>query len=200
MSSKPKKDAPETDEAPKKKGGKGKFLMIMLVAVLVGGGGVGAGLWAMGFLSPPAEAGTHTTPNPELAARDDASSSAIEEATQKVREGGKPDPHVFQASYYEVEKNFTSNLRGGQAFVQIGIGMSTYYDKEVVIKRVEKHEMAIRSAVLMTLAEQDPLVLASTEGRENLRKALKEAVNNVLTIKEGFGGIEEVFFTSFVTQ
>lgn len=199
MSSKAKKDAPEVDEAPKKKG-KGKFLMIMLVAVLVGGGGVGAGLWAMGFLSPPAEAGTHSTPHPELSPRDDASSSAIDEATQKVREGGKPDPHVFQASYYQIENNFTSNLRGGQAFVQIGLGMSTYYDKEVVIKRVEKHEMAIRSAVLMTLAEQDPLILASTEGRENLRKALKDAVNNVLTIKEGFGGIEEVFFTSFVTQ
>ncbi len=199
MSSKTKKDAPETDEAPKKKG-KGKFLMIMLVAVLVGGGGVAGGLWAMGFLSPPAEAGTHTTPNPDLSPRPDASSAAIEEATQKVREGGKPDPHVFQASYYQIENNFTSNLRGGQAFVQIGLGMSTYYDKDVVIKRVEKHEMAIRSAVLMTLAEQDPLVLASSEGRENLRKALKDAVNNVLTIKEGFGGIEEVFFTSFVTQ
>ncbi len=200
MSSKTKKDAPETDEAPAKKKGKGKLLLILLVALLVGGGGGVGGLWAMGFLSAPAEAGTHSTPQPELAPRDDASSAAIEEATQKVREGGKPDPHVFQASYYAMANNFTSNLRGGQAFVQIGLGMSTYYDKEVVIKRVEKHEMAIRSAVIMTLAEQDPLMLASTEGRENLRKALKDAVNNVLTIKEGFGGIEEVFFTSFVTQ
>lgn len=198
MSSKAKKDAPEGEEAPKKKG-KGKLLMILVAALVVGGGGVGGGLWAMGFLSAPAEAGPRVH-HPELTARDDASSAAVEEATKKVREGGKPDPHVFQASYYQIENPFTSNLRGGQAFVQIGIGMSTYYDKEIVLKRVEKHEMAIRSAILMTLAEQDPLVLANAEGRENLRKALKDAVNNVLTIKEGFGGIEEVFFTNFVTQ
>lgn len=201
MSSKAiKKDAPAVEEAPKKKKGIGKLLMFLVVAIVVGGGGVGGGLWAMGFLTPQAaEAGVHVE-QPELIARDDASSAAVEEATRKVREGGKVDPHVFQASYYELEDKFTSNLRGGQAFVQIGVGMSTYYDKEVVLKRVEKHEMAIRSAILMTLSDADPLALANAEGRENLRKALKDAVNSVLTIKEGFGGIEEVFFTSFVTQ
>ena len=75
------------------------------------------------------------------------------------------------------------------------IGSHTAGDHERV-----KVVAAIMFKVLMTLAEQDPLVLASVDGRENLRKALKDAVNNVLTIKEGFGGIEEVFFTSFVTQ
>ena len=197
MSSKAKKDAP-AEEAPKKKG-KGRLLLLLAIAIIFGGGGVGAGLWAMGFIGG-GEGGGHEAEHPELVARDDASASAIAEATEKARRGGKVDPHVFQASYYEMEEKFTSNLRGGQAFVQIGIGMSTYYDKEVVLKRVEKHEMAIRSAILMTLAEQDPLVLANAEGREALRKALKDAVNNVLTNKEGFGGIEEVFFTTFVTQ
>jgi flagellar FliL protein len=60
--------------------------------------------------------------------------------------------------------------------------------------------MAVRSAILMRLSEQDPLELASGEGKEKLRQSLKKSVNDVLTIKEGFGGIEEVFFTSFVTQ
>ena len=203
MTTKVKKDAaPAAEETPpKKKGGKGRLILFLAFAVIFGGGGVGAGLWAMGFLAPGGggESG-HQVAEPELMARDDASSAAVAEATEKVRGGGKIDPHVFQASYHEIPKGFTSNLRGGQAFVQIGLGMSTYYDKEVVLKRVEKHEMAVRSAVLMVLADQDPLVLATNDGREKLRKALKDAVNNVLTIKEGFGGIEEVFFTSFVTQ
>jgi flagellar protein FliL len=202
MTTKVKKDAaPAVEEAPpKKKRGKGRLILFFAIAVVFGGGGVGAGLWAMGFLSPGSAEGGHHIAEPELVARDDASAAAVAEATEKVRSGGKIDPHVFQASYHELPKNFTSNLRGGQAFVQIGLGMSTYYEKDVVLKRVEKHEMAIRSAVLMVLADQDPLVLATGEGREKLRKALKDAVNNVLTIKEGFGGIEEVFFTSFVTQ
>jgi flagellar FliL protein len=197
MTTKAKKDAP-TEEGPKKKGGKGKLLLFLALAVILGGGGVGTGLWAMGFIGGGGE--SHRNAEPELVARDDVSAAAVAEATEKVHRGEKPDPHVFQASYKEIEKSFTSNLRGGQAFVQIGLGMSTYYDKEIVLKRVEKHEMAIRSAVLMVLADQDPLVLATSEGKEKLRKALKEAVNAVLTIKEGFGGIEEVFFTNFVTQ
>jgi flagellar FliL protein len=202
MTTKVKKEAPPVEEAPpKKKSGKGRLFLFLAFAVIFGGGGVGAGLWAMGFLSTGATGeGGHRIPEPELVARDDASAAAVSEATEKVRNGGKIDPHVFQASYHEIPKGFTSNLKGGQAFVQIAIGMSTYYEKDVVLKRVEKHEMAIRSAILMVLAEQDPLVLATGEGKEKLRRALKDAVNSVLTIKEGFGGIEEVFFTNFVTQ
>ncbi len=195
MSTRAKKDAPApAEEAPKKKKGLGRLLLFAGLAVVLGGGGAGAALYASGWLEP---GGAHVD-QPQLVPRDDASSEAVAAATEKARTG-KVDPHVFQASYHEMEKNFTSNLRGGQAFVQIGVGVSTYYDKKV-LERLKKHEMAVRSAILMTLAEQDPLVLASAEGKEKLRQSLKKAVNDVLTIKEGFGGIEEVFFTSFVTQ
>jgi flagellar FliL protein len=195
MSSKAKEAAaPEAAAGKKKKGGLGRFVMLMGLGIVLGGGGLGAALYASGWL---ATGGAHVD-QPHLVPRDDAGSEAIAAAQEKAK-SGKPDPHVFQASYHEMEKPFTSNLKGGQAFVQIGVGMSTYYDKRV-LERLKKHEMAVRSAILMTLAEQDPLVLASGEGKEKLRQSLKKAVNDVLTIKEGFGGIEEVFFTSFVTQ
>jgi flagellar protein FliL len=196
MSTKAKKEAPAPAEAPqpaKKKKGIARLLIFATIAIVLGGGGIGAGLYASGWLDTGG-----LVDQPHLVPREDASSDAIAAATEKAK-SGKVDPHVFQASYHELEKNFTSNLRGGQAFVQIGVGMSTYYDKRI-LDRLKKHEMAIRSAILMTLADQDPLVLASADGREKLRSSLKDAVNRVLTIKEGFGGIEEVFFTSFVTQ
>ena len=69
-----------------------------------------------------------------------------------------------------------------------------------MIENLDKHEMAIRSAILMVLSEQDPIAIATSEGKEALRQQLKNAVNRVLTNKEGFGGIDEVHFTSFVTQ
>ena len=178
----------------KKKGMKGKLIKLMLVIVL-GGGGIGAALYASGWLAP----GTGEDPHkPHLVAREDASAEAIAEATGRAH-AGRVDPHVFQASYHPMEQNFTSNLRGGEAFVQIGLGVSTYYD-ERVFERLKKHEMAVRSAILMTLSQQDPLVLATPEGKEALRQSLKNAVNGVLTNKEGFGGIDEVYFTTFVTQ
>lgn len=194
MSSKAKDAAAPDAAGKKKKGGLGRLVMLMGLGIVLGGGGLGAALYASGWLST---GGTYVD-HPHLVPREDASSEAIAAAEEKAR-AGKPDPHVFQASYHEMEKPFTSNLKGGQAFVQIGVGMSTYYDKRV-LERLKKHEMAVRSAILMTLAEQDPLVLASAEGKEKLRQSLKKAVNDTLTIKEGFGGIEEVFFTSFVTQ
>jgi flagellar FliL protein len=193
MSRNAKREAPEDAAPPKKK--KGKLFLMLGLVVLLGGGG-GAALYASGVLVPT-NAG-HDADRPQLVARSEASSSEVAEAMERARQG-QVDPRVFQATYHTLADNFTSNLRGGQAFVQIGIGVSTYYD-EAVIENLEKHEMAIRSAILMVLSEQDPIAIATAEGKEALRQELKNAVNRVLTNKEGFGGIDEVHFTSFVTQ
>ena len=195
MSSKAKKDAPEAGAAtPKPKKRLGRLLILLVGALVLGGGGLGAALYASGWLAGGGEEANH----PHLVARDDVSAEQVAAATERAH-AGHVDARVFQATYHTMEQNFTSNLRGGDSFVQIGIGVSTYYD-ERVIEHLEKHQMAIRSAILMTLSQQDPLVLATPEGKEALRQALKNAVNAVLTSKEGFGGIDEVFFTSFVTQ
>ena len=188
-----KKDAPAAEVSQKKPRRIGRLLMMLFGAIVLGGGGLGATLYASGVL----DTGGHDN-RPHLVPRDDVSSAQLAEAETLAR-SGRIDARVFQATYHRMADNFTSNLRGGTSFVQIGLGVATYYD-ERVIENIEKHEMAIRSAVLMTLSEQDPAAVASAEGKEQLRQALKNAVNTVLTNKEGFGGIEEVFFTSFVTQ
>ncbi len=113
--------------------------------------------------------------------------------------GGHVDPLRYKVSYYPIEESFTSNLKDGEGLVQIGIGVSTYYD-ERVFQNVERHQMAIRSAVLLTLADEDASELASPGGKEELKADLKGAINSVLKAKEGFGGIDDVYFTSFVMQ
>jgi flagellar FliL protein len=60
--------------------------------------------------------------------------------------------------------------------------------------------MPIRSAVLMVLADQDSFALQTPEGKKALQKQLKDAINQVLISKEGFGGIDDVYFTSFIIQ
>lgn len=195
VSKKPGDDAEAAP--PKKKGGKMKKLVMLLGGViLLGGGGAGAALWATGW--PGAEHGGEDPNQPHLVPKDEASADEVAAAKRAAHEG-HVDAHVFQATYFALPQPFTSNLKGGQAFVQMGLGISTYYDERVV-ERVKKHDMAIRSAILMALSQADPLEVATAEGKEHLRQTLKNAVNNVLTSKEGFGGIDEVFFTSFVTQ
>lgn len=188
----------DTEAKPAKKPGKMKKVLLLLGLVLaIGGGGIGAGLYASGGISgaaAPAE-----DPNlPKLVVREGVDAAAVAEARARARNGA-PDPRVFQATYYPLEGNFTSNLAGGDAFVQIGIGVSTFYD-ERAIANLQTHEMAVRSAILLTLSEQDPAEITTLSGKQALKAALKDAVNGVLTNREGFGGIDDVYFTSFVTQ
>lgn len=187
----------ETITPPKKTRGKLKKILFVAVGVAaLGGGGAGAALWA-GLI--PTGQGPAVDPNvPQLVPREGVSASAVEAAAAKAK-AGRPDPRVFKPTYYPLEQSFTSNLRSGDAFVQIGLGVSTFYDERVP-SNLKTHEMAVRSAVLMTLSEQDPGEIASAAGKRKLKQALRDAINEVLTNREGFGGIDDVYFTSFVTQ
>jgi len=190
----------ESENAPKKKSGKKKFLLLTLLLVGVGGGGVGAGLYASGMLPTQANRGLmQVDPRlPQLVLRE--GTSQAEAAKYHSVQGDKsPDPRKFKASYYPLEQNFTVNLRDAEGFVQLGLGVSTFYDQRV-LENVKAHEMAIRSAVLLTLSDQDSVALATPQGKDQLRKDLKKAVNDVLKAKEGFGGIDDVYFTSMVMQ
>ena len=55
-------------------------------------------------------------------------------------------------------------------------------------------------AIILALSEADPVEITTLSGKEALKNALKDAINRVLTNREGFGGIDDVYFTSFVTQ
>jgi flagellar protein FliL len=191
----------QTEAAPpkkKKKRGKKKLLLILFTLLLVGGGGAGAGLYAMGQIPLGENASEEDSHLPQLVVRDGVSETAAAHGRARARRGS-PDPRIFEASYIPLEANFTSNLRGGEGFVQIGLGVSTFYG-EPVIEHLHTHEMAVRSAILMTLSEQDPAAITTLQGKQALKQALRNAINEALTIREGFGGIDDVYFTSFVTQ
>lgn len=189
----------ETEKPAKKPGKMKKLLLLGALVLIVGGGGVGAGLYATG--GGLTAKGDHppVDPNqPQLVVKDGVDPG---EAARLASSNGdtSPDPRKFKASYYRIADNFTANLADGETFAQIGLGVSTYYD-ERVFENVKLHEMAVRSAVLMTLTDQDPIALSTPQGKLKLQQALKKAVNEVLKDKEGFGGIDDVHFTSFVIQ
>jgi flagellar FliL protein len=180
--------------APKKKKGKKKLILLLLVVLLGAGGGYYA-MYGLPGSGAHAEADPHAD-EPQLVVREGATASASVRAQART---GRPDPRVFQTTYIPLEGNFTSNLRGGDNFVQVGLGLSTFYDDHVK-ESVERNMMAIRSAIILTLSEADPVEITTLSGKEALKDALKNAINRVLTNREGFGGIDDVYFTSFVTQ
>jgi flagellar protein FliL len=187
--------APAPDEAPKpkkkKKGKKGLFLI--LGVLLLGGGGAGA------FIASPSLFGTKAEDAqgkdlPQLLAKGSKPKAAEGEGG-----GGGGDGPKYESSYFQLEKDFTSNLKDSSHLIQVGLAVSTPYD-EKVIEHLKGHELAVRSAVLMTLSDTDEEQIFSTEGKRDLQRRLVKAINDVLKEKEGFGGVGNVYFTNFIVQ
>ena len=174
---------------PKKKGGGLKKIGLAVAGVAVlAGGGAAAGIYASSAGLIGAKPVAHEDPNtPKLVHKEEGAAG----------QPGKTS--AYQASYYEIEKSFTANLLDTDGFMQASIGVATNYD-ERVLENVKKHELPIRSAVLLTLSDQEAEVISTPVGKAQLLKALKVAINKVLVEKEGFGGISDVYFTSFVIQ
>ena len=195
-------DTTETEAKPKKKGGAKRMLLIGGGAIMLIGGGVGAGLYAsgMGLTGDHAKAPAEDPNIPKLVPKEGVEGANTHLPAKGAQgEEPSPDPTKYQATFYPIEQSFTSNLRDSDGFVQLGIGVSTFYDNRV-IENLKKNDMPVRSAVLMTLADQDAFVITTPEGKKLLQGALKDAINDVLKSREGFGGVDSVYFTSFIIQ
>ncbi|MEY8881704.1 flagellar basal body-associated protein FliL [Donghicola sp. XS_ASV15] len=191
-------------DAPKKKGKLLKIILMILGFLLFLGGGFAGGVYYAGMQMSPSEEVLRLVERTNGEGGEGGEEGG--EGEGEEGEGGPqkmvkdiPETPVFQTSYYEFPDTLTTNLKGSRRFLQVGIGMSTQYDASV-ITNVETHAMAIRSdflAVISGFSEDD---VAGMDGRDRLAEAMKDAVNKRLEQLEGFGGIENVFFPSFVLQ
>ena len=132
-----------------------------------------------------------------------------EHGEKKDEAGGKPPcgpkkkkvevEAEFATTYYDFPGTFTANLKNSRHFIQVTIALSTQYDDQV-ITNVKAHEPALKSAVIGTLADCTDEDIVGIEAKQKIAGRIRDAINEVLMKKTRFGGIEEVHFTSFVTQ
>lgn len=122
-----------------------------------------------------------------------------EDGLPKKKVKPAPEKELFVTSYYTFPDALTTNLAESRRFLQISIGISTQYD-ESVIKNVEAHQLALRSDVLGVLSSFTEEQASSKAGRDALANDIRDAMNRRLEELEGFGGVENVFFPSFVLQ
>ncbi len=208
----------DAGEAPAKKGGKKKLIMIAGAVVLLGGGGAAGGFYVAGSLNH-GKAGPMEDPNKpqlvlkgenpeEIGAKWEAKAKEAESAGEHFGEPGHgkgmdlPRPSNltgYQATYFQIPAPFTSNMSDSEAFAQISVAVSTYYDNRV-IQAVQTHELPIRSAILMMLAQEQEIDLSTPQGKERLQGKMLKIVNDTLKSKTGYGGIDNVYFTNFVIQ
>ncbi|KHK93494.1 flagellar basal body-associated FliL family protein [Novosphingobium malaysiense] len=188
----------------KAKNGKGK-LMIILVAVgmlVLGGGGVfglvAAGVIGGGHAAEVKERGPQLIRKgeddpymPKPSGKDDDG-----EALMDVEGVGGDE---YRTAYFTFSDDFTSNLRDSAALIQTSLACSTRRDGRVLIW-MKKHELAIRSKLLQILADTPEDDVYTIPGKEKLQKRMTDAINKVLIEKEGFGGVDAVYFRTFIIQ
>lgn len=204
-------------EKPATEGTKGspmkKMIVIGLGGLILLGGGAGAGLYFGGAFDAHKEEKKEDPNRPKLVAKSEEGGEAAAEggeggeAKPAPRVGTvyvesdkfKIDPKKYEAAYLPLPESFTSNLSNGEGFVQVGLSVSTYYDDKV-FANVKRHMVPIRSAILMVLSMQDGMILSTPDGKNQLQRELTDAINKVLREKEGFGGIDNVYFANLVIQ
>lgn len=203
MSDTPDKTAP-------KKGGKKKLLIGAVALIAMVGGGVAAGVYAassgmVGGGHAAAEA--EDADKPKLVLKADQKPAEGKEGGHAETTGGgegKPTPEghggdKYASTYYALDKDFTANLQDSVHVIQIGVAVSTPYDEKVV-EHLKTNDIAVRSAILLTLGDTTEEQVFSSAGKRQLQDRLVKAINATLEQKEGFGGVGNVYFTSFVVQ
>ncbi|MFN3433928.1 MAG: flagellar basal body-associated FliL family protein [Sphingomonas sp.] len=206
-------DKPD-EKAPKKKGGKMKIIIMALGLLVLIGGGVGAGVYAAssgliggGHGAAAEEHGPKLVPKSEQkrpAAGGEGEGGHGGGGGESSGSGGKHVPSggdgdKYASNYYTMDPQFTSNLQESVHVIQVGIAISTPYD-DTVIENLKTNDIAVRSAVLLTLGDTPEEQVFTSAGKEQMQKRLAKAINDVLQQKEGFGGVSNVYFTNFVVQ
>jgi flagellar FliL protein len=110
-----------------------------------------------------------------------------------------PEMTRFDYSYLKLETDFLSNLTGSRKVMSVQIAIMTRYDQRV-LDNVKKHELALRSVILDVMRQTVDADLVKPDFRKDLAVRIRDVMNTLLEKYEDFGGIEEVYFTTFVTQ
>jgi flagellar FliL protein len=193
--------ADEENNEPKKRGPMLRILAFALGGLLLIAAGLGGGYLLFGSSQPDPSEEIESIIEKKM---DEAEAERVAEEEIAAGEASKvakeaPEVEAFITTYFEFPGTFTTNLMNSRKFAQVGIGVSTQYDESVMVN-VESHQLALRSEILNAMSEFSEQDVQGKAGRVLMADALRDSINAKLMLLEGFGGIEEVHFTSFVLQ
>jgi flagellar FliL protein len=177
-----------------------KIILIVFGVLFIVAITIGATLFASGFF----DADKNDDAEAAVAALEAAAAAEAEAAAEAAAGPSKvqldsPELSKFQQSYYQLEKELTTNITNSRKVMQASVAIMTHYDERVV-ENVEKHAFPLRNVMLIVMSQQTESDIADPEFRLNLADELKLVMNAKLEELEDFGGIEAVYLTEFVVQ
>ena len=167
------------------------IVMLLLLLVVV----VFSTLYFSGYFEHKSEAAAHEKVD-DLNKEAEAA-KATPEGPEKVKK--ETENTRFENTYLQIDKEFMTNLTASKKVMVVQIAVMTHYDNRV-FDNVKKHEFAIRSGILDVMRQTTEAEAARPDFRSELAAKIKVVMNDILMKYEDFGGIEDVFFTSFVMQ
>ena len=165
-------------------------VIILIMSVMFGT------LYFSGYFEHKSEAAAHEKVD-ELEKEAENAHNATPEGPSKVKK--EAEATRFENTYLQIDKEFMTNITNSKKVMVVQVAVMTHYDSRV-FDNVKKHEFAIRSAVLDVMRQSTEADVAKPDFRTELAAKIKVVMNEMLMKYEDFGGIEDVFFTSFVMQ
>ena len=150
---------------------------------------------------PDAKAGAEADKGKKPDAKAGADAAKGAKASNEPPKLNKKSPNSprFDYTYHQLSKEFLVNLTGSRKVMSVQIAVMTRYDERVV-ENVKKHEFALRSVVMDVMRQTNEADLPKPEFRKDLAVKIRDAMNTLIEKYEDFGGIEDVYFTSFIVQ
>jgi flagellar FliL protein len=186
---------------------KSKLIPIILGAVgliVIVAGTMLATLYFTGFFKPKPPTLTAEErialgldPEPETAQKGKDAKDGKDGKPEKLKKS--PEAQRFDFNYFQMEREFLVNVTGSKRVMSIQVAVMTRYDQRV-IDNLKKHEFALRSVMMDVMRQSQESEINKPEFRVDLAKKLRDAMNGLLEKYEEFGGVEDVFFTSFIVQ
>lgn len=186
-----------------------KILLLVIGVIILLAGTVFGTLFATGFFDEkPAISAEEALEGAEDAATEGRTGAAA--GSGSAAPGGPPtevqrvtrdSPQLtrFEFRYHEVDREFLVNLTNSRRVMQVQLALMTRYDQRV-FDNFMKHEFAIRSVTLDVMRQVTEADTTASDFRVKLAENIREAMNAKLEEFEDFGGIEEIYFTTFVIQ
>ena len=190
-----------SEEAEVEEKKKSPILLIVLIFVgilLLLGGTIGGTLFLTGYFDKK-----DRDIEEEFAQLDKAAGDASDAAAEAVDAGPQlietPKQTKLVANYYQIPQALVANIGNSKKVMQVSVGVMTHYDEQV-IANIEKHQIALRSAMIVDLRKVTEADVKSPEFQETMAETLRLTMNSILEEYEDFGGIEKVFFPEFIIQ
>ena len=170
---KSRKDAAKDDAAEKPR----RSLLAPILIAVVAAAAAGGGVWY--YTKSHADAGA----TPKSAAAKPL--------------GATPAP----AQYFALDPAFVVNINGpvdGPRYLQVEVQLMTR-DPEV-LATLEAQSPGIRARLLMLFSQVQPEQIADRAGKEKLQQAALAEVQKLMKAETGKESVDDLLFTSFVTQ